>query len=80
MNVSTEGMRPESLNALDMLGKYFFEHTGKPLILNAGTNGDHANGEFSNGWKFDIIDQLDGDDYGRGKFLDQFIRYGRTWE
>ena len=62
MNVSTEGMRPESLNALDMLGKYFFEHTGKPLILNAGTNGDHANGEFShyNGWKA------------------QFIKYGRS--
>lgn len=87
MNVSTEGMRPESLNALDMLGKYFYDNTGKPLILNAGTNGDnHAEGEFShyNGWKFDIIDQLDGDgalitaDYGRGPFLDQFIQYGRS--
>lgn len=86
MNVSTEGMRPESLNALDMLGKYFFDHTGKRLILNAGTNGDHAEGEFShaNGWKFDIIDQLAGDgalftaDYGKGSFLDQFIQYGRS--
>ena len=86
MNVSTEGMRPESLNALDILGKYFFDNTGKPLILNAGTNGDHAAGEFShaNGWKFDIIDQLDGDgalitaDYGRGQFLDRFVKFGRS--
>lgn len=86
MNVSTEGMRPESLNALDMLGKWFYDRTGTPLILNAGTNGDHAAGEFShaNGWKFDIIDQLDGDgalftaDYRAQPLLKEFIEYGRS--
>ena len=44
MNISTEGMSPESLNALDMLAKWFYDRTGKRLVVTAGTNGDHAGG------------------------------------
>ena len=57
-NVSLDGAQPDLLNAIDVLGKWFYDRTGKRLVVTAGTNGKHADGEHSHaaGWKVDVND------------------------
>ena len=92
MGVSFEGAQPELMNAIDKLAKYYYENTGKRLVINAGTNGRHADGEHSHaaGWKVDVVDAGGSDvsmsedgplftaGYDKGPFLDEFIAYGRS--
>ena len=87
--VSFEGAQPDLLNAVDMLGKWFYDKTGKRLVVTAGTNGDHpSNGSehgHDAGWKVDVND-WDGESDGylvtadgsKGTLTDEFIAYGRS--
>ena len=89
-SVSIEGCIAGVPNALDDLGKWFFDKTGKKLVCTAGTNGDHAAGEHShaNGWKMDVNDWfgpeglsggwLINDDNTPGSICYEFIEYGRS--
>ena len=86
-NVSYEGAQPQTMQSLYLLGKKFYELTGKPLVVSAVTNGSHADGEFShgNGWKIDIHDGGSGaegalftDDFGEGNLLKEFVDYGHS--
>ena len=47
--VSMEGTLAQTQQALEMLGKWYKEQTGSPLVLTAGTNGTHAGGPTSHG-------------------------------
>ena len=90
--VSFDGAQPDLLNAIDVLAKKFYEDTGKQLVVTAGTNGDHADGEHShkNGWKVDIADagangvglNEDGalftSNYEAQPYLKEFVEYGRS--
>jgi len=88
-NVSYDGARPETMKALDLLGQWFYQKTGKPLVVTAVTNGDHAAGEHSHGagWKADVNDYGSGGAEGtllgagdgeKGTLTDEFIRYGQS--
>ena len=81
--VSWDGAKPDTMRALDMLGK----KTGKPLVVTAVTNGQHAEGERGHhaGWKFDVNDYGSGaegslttDDFQKGYLADEFIKYGQS--
>ncbi|MBQ7198993.1 MAG: transglycosylase SLT domain-containing protein, partial [Selenomonadaceae bacterium] len=85
--VSYEGAQPQTTDAMYALSKWFYEKTGKPLVVSAVTNGSHADGEHShkNGWKFDIHDGGSGaegtlftDDFQKGYLLDEFVKYGQS--
>ena len=88
MNASLEGAQPGLATALDLLGKWYYDRTGKKLWLNAGTDGDHADGTYSHkkGYKIDVIDEyvagedspLITADFHKGKLADEFIAYGRS--
>ena len=58
--VSYEGAQPQTMQALYALSKWFYEKTGKPLVVTAVTNGNHpSNGSAHGhdaGWKIDIHD------------------------
>ena len=56
--VTLKGCHVQVLDVLDCLGKFFFQKTGKKLVVTAGTNGQHAQGEYSHasGWKVDVND------------------------
>ncbi|MBQ9487815.1 MAG: glucosaminidase domain-containing protein, partial [Selenomonadaceae bacterium] len=87
-NVSYEGAQAQTMPALYALSKWFYEKTGKPLVVSAVTNGDsHVEGEYShgNGWKFDVHDGGSGaegalftDDFQKGELLDEFVKYGQS--
>ena len=86
-NVSLEGAHPDLSNAVDMLAKWYYDHTGKRLVVTAGTNGEHADGEHSHsaGWKVDVNDFGFGEDGAlttpegeKGYLTDEFITYGRS--
>ncbi len=89
--VTLEGCIAGVPNALEDLGKWFFDRTGKKLVCTAGTNGDHAAGEHSHatGWKMDVNDWggpegLTGgwivtpDESSWGSLCVEFIEYGRS--
>ena len=86
-NVSLDGAQPDLLNAIDVLGKWFYDRTGKRLVVTAGTNGTHADGEHSHaaGWKVDVND-WDGESDGylvtadgsKGSLTDEFIKFGQS--
>lgn len=86
--VSYEGARPETMKALDLLGQWFYNKTGKPLVVTAVTNGTHADGEHSHGagWKADVNDWGSGaegtllgqGDGEKGSLTDEFIAYGQS--
>ena len=88
-DVSIEGAQPQTLDALDLLGKWFYEKTGKPLVITSVTNGSsHTDGKYSHyaGWKIDANDWGSGaegsfiDDYNmlRGPLADAFVAYGQS--
>ena len=74
------------------MGKWFFEHTGTPLVITSGTDGtSHTWSEHChyNGWKFDCNDWagpngLDGSYFGyfgdgtATQLMYDFIRYGNS--
>jgi len=88
--ITLQGAQPQTLNAIDALGKWFYDKTGKQLIVTSITGGRHADGAHShaNGWKFDINDSPDGSSaYGyildqnsntKGSLADEMIKYGRS--
>ena len=90
-NVSYEGAQPQTLQAMDILGSWFYSHTGQPLVITAVTNGDGHNpserGHYA-GWKIDCGDWGGGtewkgalitdDEYLRGWLADDFIAYGQS--
>ena len=65
-----KGLRPETLKAIDLLGEWYYNKTGKKLIVTSGTSGDHpSNGTehgHSSGWKVDINDNDPADQSGLG--------------
>lgn len=87
-SVSYDGARPETMKALDLLGEWFYNKTGKQLVVTAVTNGKHADGEHSHGagWKADVNDWgsgaegtlLGAGDGEKGTLTDEFIRYGQS--
>ena len=89
-DVSYEGAHQETMQALDALARWFYEKTGKPLVVTAVTNGSsHQDGDRSHyaGWKFDVNDGgsgaegtllgLEGENT-KGTLTDEFIRYGQS--
>ena len=88
--ITLQGAQLQTLNAIDALGKWFYDKTGKQLIVTSVTGGRHADGAHShaNGWKFDINDSPDGSSaYGyildqnsntKGSLADEMIKYGRS--
>jgi len=90
-NVSYEGAQPQTLQAMDILGSWFYSHTGQPLVITAVTNGDGHNpserGHYA-GWKIDCGDWGGGtewkgalitdDEYLRGWLANDFIAYGQS--
>jgi hypothetical protein len=88
--VSVEGCIEGVTDALDALGKWFFDKTGYKLVLTAGTNGNHASGPHShaNGWKMDVNDYggpencpqgfLFNSDNSLGPLARGFTDYGRS--
>lgn len=56
--VTLKGCHVQALEVLDCLGKFFYDHTGHKLVVTAGTNGKHAEGNYSHasGWKLDVND------------------------
>ena len=88
--VTIEGCIADVPNALDDLGKWFYDRTGKKLVCTAGTNGEHASGPHShaNGWKMDVNDWfgpeglsggwLINDDDTPGSICYEFIEFGRS--
>ena len=88
--VTIEGCISDVPNALDDLGKWFYDRTGKKLVCTAGTNGEHASGPHShaNGWKMDVNDWfgpeglsggwLINDDDTPGSICYEFIEFGRS--
>ena len=86
-HVSFDGSQPQLLNAIDVLAKWYYDRTGKRLVVTAGTNGDHAKGEHSHGagWKVDVNDFGFGEDGalttpegGKGWLADDFIKFGQS--
>ena len=87
-NVSYKGAQPQTLNAIDVLGKWFYDKTGKQLIVTSVTDGSrHVGGAHShyNGWKFDVNDHgsgaegtLLGANGGKGTLTNEFIKFGRS--
>ena len=84
---SWSGAQQKTLNAMDVLGQWFYQKTGKPLIITAVTNGSHASGEHSHGtgWKFDCNDYgsgaegtLTSESYGKGTLTDEFLAFGTS--
>jgi len=84
---SWAGAQAKTLNAMDVLGQWFYNKTGKPLVIAAVTNGDHEPGEHSHGtgWKFDCNDYGSGaegtlttDSYGKGTLTDEFLNFGTS--
>lgn len=53
-----EGVKPETMAALDYAAQAYKEIFGHELMVTAGTNGSHASGTYShgNGWKVDVTD------------------------
>ena len=86
--VSLDGAQPQTLNAIDVLGKWFYERTGRPLVVTSVTDGgSHTDGEHSHykGWKFDVNDYGSGaegtlttDDNQKGSLADEFVRFGQS--
>ena len=92
--VSTSGAQPQTMAALYLLGKWFYEKTGKLLIATAITNGDHpSNGSphgHDAGWKVDINDwypadysksaagTITTDGGGKGTLVDEMTQYGHS--
>lgn len=89
-SVSVEGCIKDVPNALEDLGKWFYDRTGHKLVCTAGTNGEHASGPHShaNGWKMDVNDWfgpeglsggwiINSDD-SPGSLCYEFIEYGRS--
>lgn len=89
-NVTLVGCIEGTLQALEDLGKWFYEKTGHKLVVTAGTNGNHAQGEHShaNGWKLDVNDwfgeeglqggYLINEDDSPGSVCIDFINFGRS--
>ncbi|MBQ7705234.1 MAG: transglycosylase SLT domain-containing protein, partial [Selenomonadaceae bacterium] len=86
--VKYEGAQPQTMKAIDTLGKWFYEKTGAPLIVTSVTDGgSHKDGEHShyNGWKVDVNDFGSGmegaittEDGKKGWLADEFIKYGQS--
>ena len=85
--VSWAGAQPQTLDAMDILGQWFYSKTGHPLVMTAVTNGNHAAGTHSHGagWKFDCNDYGSGaegtlttDNYGKGTLTDEFLQFGTS--
>ena len=89
-DATINGCTEDTCAALYDLSKWFFEKTGKRLVLTAGTNGIHAradNGhDHANGWKLDVIDwggpenlqsQFFGDNLNT-QLANEFIEYGHS--
>ena len=86
--VKYEGAQPQTMKAIDALGKWFYEKTGAPLIVTSVTDGtSHTDGEHShyNGWKVDVNDYGSGiegaittEDGKKGWLADEFIKYGQS--
>ena len=65
--VSYEGAQPQTMQALYLLGKWFYERTGKPLVVSAVTNRtSHAEGA------------LITDDFHAGTLFNEFVKYGKS--
>lgn len=87
-SVSYEGATPETMSAIDALGKWFYDKTGKQLVITSVTDGSsHQGGERGHkaGQKFDCNDfgsgaegTLLGEDGGKGTLTDEFIKYGQS--
>lgn len=86
-HTSLEGAHPDLPNAIDMLAKWYYDRTGKQLVVTYGTDGEHASGEHSHakGWKVDVNDYGFGEDGAlttpegeKGYLADEFIAYGRS--
>ena len=88
-NVSYDGARENTMQAMEALGKWFYEKTKHKLVITSVTDGSHAAGEYShaNGWKFDCNDWAGPEGLGGqffGYFNDdpmtplaqEFIKYG----
>ena len=84
---SWAGAQSKTLNAMDVLGQWFYNKTGCPLIITAVTNGSHASGEHSHGtgWKFDCNDYGSGaegtlttDSFGKGTLTDELLKFGTS--
>ena len=84
---SWSGAQSKTLNAMDVLGQWFYKKTGCPLVITAVTNGSHAGGEHShgNGWKFDCNDfgsgaegTLTSESYGKGTLTNEFLAFGTS--
>lgn len=58
-----EGVKPETLAALDFAAQAYKQIFGHEVMVTAGTNGSHAGGTHShgNGWKVDITDDWSND-------------------
>ena len=86
--VSYEGAQPQTMKAIDALGKWYYEKTGVPLVVTSVTDGQsHQGGEHShyNGWKFDVNDYGSGmegalttESGKKGWLADEFIKYGQS--
>ena len=86
--VSYDGAKPETMDAIDILGQWFYRKTGRPLVITAVTNGRHADGERSHGsgWKADVNDWGSGgaegaittDNGGKGYLADEFMKFGQS--
>ena len=87
-DVSYDGAQPQTLQAMDILGSWFYAQTGCPLVITAVTNGDsHQGGDRGHyaGWKIDCNDWGSGaegtllgpEDGIKGTLTDAFIRYGQ---
>lgn len=88
-DVSYDGAQPQTLQAMDILGQWFYAQTGCPLIITAVTNGDsHQDGERGHyaGWKIDVNDYGSGaegtllgpEDGIKGTLTDAFIHFGQS--
>lgn len=93
-SVSFEGGHQHLKDVADILGRFFYERTGKRLVVTSAVEGEHdSNGTphgHDAGWKLDVND-VGGGDVGldedgplttrngeKGWFADEFIAFGRS--
>lgn len=81
--VNVGDCQTETKEALLMLAHWYHSRTNQPLVVTAGVNGDHADGEYShgNGWKLDVNDTGGGNAHNYIEdpaFLQEFVNYGRS--